>query len=168
MRYFKILLIILLFIPVMVFAEESLSISSIEKVSVEGSVEEVSSPIIENENIKLNIKMYDVGDSITYKISIKNNTNDGYFMDIDNMLEENSSYIDYTLSLVGNSNELKSKTSRDLLLKVIYKNTIDKALLDGNNRYDASNTIRISISHLTSMDDIELFLKDFINIVKGE
>ena len=150
MRYFKILLIILLFIPVMVFAEESLSISSIEKVSVEGSVEEVSSPIIENENIKLNIKMYDVGDSITYKISIKNNTNDGYFMDIDNMLEENSSYIDYTLSLVGNSNELKSKTSRDLLLKVIYKNTIDKALLDGNNRYDASNTIRIK------MDSIEI------------
>ena len=30
----------------------------------------------------------------------------------------------------------------------------------------ASNTIRISISHLTTMDDIELFLKEFINIVK--
>lgn len=147
MKYLKYFIFLLLFFPFMVFAEEDLTISSIEKVNTEGDTKELSTPIIENENIKLNIKMYDVNDSITYKISIKNNSDNNYYMDINNMIEENSSYIDYNLSLVNDSNELKSNTSTDLLLKVTYNKAVDNSLLNINNiSFDASNSIRINIS----------------------
>ncbi len=145
MKYFKYLLIVFLLLPIIVFAEENFVISSIEKVGFEGSTEEITAPIIENDTIKLHLKMYDVNDSVTYKISLSNNSNDDYYMDIDNMIEDSSEYIDYNLSLGDKSNEFKSKTSKELLLKLIYNKAVDKSLLNTNNIFDASNIIKIKI-----------------------
>lgn len=145
MKYLKYFLFAFLFIPFVVFAKEDFTISSIEKVSTEGSAKEIESPIIENNNIKLNIKMYDVNDSITYKISIRNNSNNNYYMDVENMMEGNPLYIEYNASIVGNSNELKSKSSSEVLIKITYKNEVDKNLLNINSKYKASNSIRIQI-----------------------
>ena len=154
MKYLKYLPIIFLFLPFMVFAEENLTISSVEKVGVEGYTEEITTPTIENDTIKLNIKMYDVNDSITYKITINNNSDNDCYIDVNNMIEDSSSYIDYNLSLVGDYNEFKSKSNRELLLKITYSNAVDNSLLNINNiSFNASNSIKINVS--TSSTPIE-------------
>ena len=149
MKYIKFFLFLLLFVPFMTFAEENISISSIEKYDIKGSTEEIADPIIENDTIKLNLKMYDLKDNITYKITISNNSEGDYYINTNDMIEEDSPYIDYDLSLVGSSNELKSKTSIDMLLKVTYNNEVDKSLLNANNTFDASNIIKFNISAQT-------------------
>ena len=154
MKYLKYLLIIFLFLPFMVYAEENLNISSVEKVGVEGYTEEITTPTIENDTIKLNIKMYDLNDSITYKITINNNSDNDYYIDVNNMIEDSSSYIDYNISLVGDYNEFKSKTSREMLLKITYSNAVDNSLLNINNiSFNASNSIKINVNTSSTKEE---------------
>ncbi len=146
MKWLKFFLFVFLLFPFAVFAEEDLTISKVEKVDIKGSSEEISAPIIENDTIKLNIKMYDVEDSVTYKITISNNSNNDFSIDVNDMIEESSPYIDYKLSLVADSNELKSKASGELLLKVTYIKEVGRGLINANNKFDASNSFKIKLS----------------------
>ena len=70
------LLLLILLIPFIVQAqtcdENDIKISTIEKGTNTGAVEEIQEPVINGRKIKLDLKMKNVGDSIEYKLFIKN------------------------------------------------------------------------------------------------
>ena len=68
----------MLLIPFIVLAEEcdisKITITSMEQSSIEGNTEEIEEPTFQDRSINLNLKLYDVGDSITYNMTIKNDS----------------------------------------------------------------------------------------------
>ena len=144
----KILILLLyLFIPFSVLGKDcdtsKITITSIEKENIIGNTEEIEKPIFTGKNIKFNLKMYEVKDSITYSITIENKTNEDYMIER-NTFKTDSEYIEYTLKPTDNTNRIKAKNSKILSLTITYKNKVEKSLLV-NNIYDASNILSFSI-----------------------
>ena len=99
----KILLLIitLLLIPTFVYAKDTcndndIKIKSISLKELNGFSEEVEESTINNNTINLNLKMYDVGDSSTYYITMENTSSEDYYFTKDSMKLEND-YLEYSL-----------------------------------------------------------------------
>ena len=105
MKKFFFLIIILFLFPLGVGAESCDSNGivikevSLEKLSEE--VEELSPPSVDDNIIKLNLKMKEVGDYANYKVTIKNNTDETYQFN-PNSLVVNSSFINYSFDIKNN------------------------------------------------------------------
>ena len=102
-------MIILLFvtIPFIVNAEtcdnNKLSISSITIDKQTGDVVELADPIVNGKDININLSMSEVGDSVKYKVVVKNESNEDYELD-KNSFNISSDYIDYKIEFEDNSN----------------------------------------------------------------
>ena len=125
-KYLLLILFFIMFIPVVVDAEEcdtsKVNISSItldQKDNVEEKVEATAS----GKNINLNLGMSDVGDNIRYRIVIKNDSNDDYLLD-KNSVKVSSNYIDYTIESSDNSNIIKARTAKAVYLNVQYSSPV--------------------------------------------
>ena len=163
MKYVKYLLILLL-IPFIVFAEDcdvsKITITSMEQNSIEGNTEVISEPTFRDRNINLNLKMYDVGDSITYDMTIKNDSDEDYMIDEDTF-KTDSDYIEYSLVTNDNSNVVKAKSSKSLALVVTYKKEVDDNLLS-NNKYNASNNLKLSMNTKEKVKELDIITTDNI------
>ena len=161
MKYIKLLLILLL-IPFIVLAEEcdisKITITSMEQQNINGSAEEINEPTYQNRTINLDIKMYDVGDSITYNMTIKNDSKEDYMIDEDTF-KTNSDYIEYTLKTNDNNNVVKANDSKDVSLIVTYKNKVDSSLLN-NNKFDASNSLKLSLNTNSKEQELDVITTD--------
>ena len=168
MKYLKYFLI-LLFIPFIVLAEEcdisKITITSIEQSKINGNTEEISEPTIKNRNINFNLKMYDVNDSITYDLVIKNDSEENYMIDEDTF-KTDSEYIEYTLKTNDNNNVVKAKSSKDVTLTVTYKKEIEDDLLS-NNRFDASNSLKLSLNTSEKEKELDIITTDNIKEAKN-
>ena len=144
LKYF----LILLFIPFIVLAEEcdisKITITSIEQSEINGNTEEISEPTFKDRNFNLNLKMYDVDDSITYDLVIKNDSEENYMID-ENTFKTDSDYIEYTLKTKDNTNVVKANSTKEVSLIVTYKKEVDDSLLT-NNKFNASNTLKLSLN----------------------
>ncbi len=126
----KILLSILLFvmfIPFIVKAEtcnpDKVSISSITIEESSDNVTEIDEATVSGKNINVKLSMSEVGDSITYKVIFKNDSNEDYELD-KNSFNISSDYIDYVLESEDNSNIIKANSSKVVYLKVNYANEV--------------------------------------------
>ena len=142
-----IILLVILFIPFIVLAEEcdtsKITITSLEQSKIEGNTEVVGNPTFRGRNINLNLKMYEVGDSITYNITINNTSEEDYMIDEDTF-KTDSKYIEYSLSTSDNSNVVKAKSNKNVTLTVTYKKEVEESLLS-NNKFDATNSLNLSM-----------------------
>ena len=125
---------ILLF-PSIVFAKDTCNSNDIkiEEISIEGQegyTEELTPVNIDDNKINLNIEMYNVGESITYKIKVKNNSNNDYYFTKDSF-NLNTDYIEY--SLLNNSEVIKSNEEKSIELKITYKKQIPEDSYNENN-----------------------------------
>ena len=134
----KILLVILflLLFPSIVLAKDTCNNNDIkiEKIAIlekEGYTEELTPVSIDNNRINLNIEMYNVGESITYKIKVKNNSNNDYYFTKDSF-NLNTDYIKY--SLLNDSEVIKSNEEKSIQLKIMYKEKIPEDEFNENNR----------------------------------
>ena len=136
-----VILLVLLLIPFIVNAEEcditKISITSMEQSGIEGNTEELSNPTFEGRNVGFNLKMYEVGDSITYDMTIKNESEEDYMIDEDTF-KTDSEYIEYSLTTDDGTNVVKANSTKGLVLAVTYKSEIDSSDFT-DNKYDASN-----------------------------
>ena len=133
----KILLVILflLLFPSMVLAKDTCNNNdiTIEEINVEEKedyTEELTPVSIENNKINLNLEMYNVGESITYKIKVKNNSNNDYYFTKDSF-NLNTDYLEY--SLLNNSEVIKSNEEKEIELKITYKKQISEDEFNENN-----------------------------------
>ena len=135
----KILLVILFLLlsfPSMVLAKDTCNNNDIkiEEVTIlekEGYTEELTPINIDNNKINLNLEMYNVGESITYKIKLKNNSNNDYYFTKDSF-NLNTDYIEY--SILNDSAVIKSNEEKTIQLKITYKEKIPEDEFNENNR----------------------------------
>ena len=133
MNFKKIILPLILFLmlmPFMVNAEtcdlDKISIDSITIKEKVGNATEIEQPVIEGKKIKVNLKMMEVNDSIEYKLVIKNDSNEDYELD-KNSFDANSDYIEYTLKSNDENLVVKAGKTKEVYLKVQYKNEVPNA-----------------------------------------
>ncbi len=135
-------LIILLLIPTLVLAKDTcndndINIKSIALKELNGFSEEIQESSINNNTINLNLKMYDVGDSSTYDITVENTSDEYYYFTKDSMKLEND-YLEY--SLKNDSEVILAKEEKTIELKLSYKNKIP------NDTYLDTSKLIISLS----------------------
>ena len=133
----KVLLLILflLLFPSLVLAKDTcdsndIKIEEIKVEEKEGYTEELTPVSIDNNKINLNIEMYTVGESITYKIKVKNNSNNDYYFTKDSF-NLNTDYLEY--SLLNDSEVIKSNEEKSIQLKIMYKEKIPEDEFNENN-----------------------------------
>ena len=163
MKYLKYLLI-LLFIPFLVLAEEcdisKITITAMEQSGIEGKTEVISAPTYQDRNISLNLKMYEVGDSITYNMTIKNDSEEDYMIDEDTFTTD-SDYIEYSLKTNDNTNAVKANSTKEVTLVITYKKEVDDSLLT-NNKFDASNNLKLSMNTSDKEQELDVITTDNI------
>ncbi len=137
-KYIIIILIIFL-LPFNIKAEEckkdDIVISKVELNEVRGNAEETSDPNNYNNQINLNAKMNVIGDSLTYKVVIKNTSNSDYVFDKNQITKD---YINYDISYGDNSNIIKAGEEKTIYLKLKYDSkpqvdNLSNGILQENN-----------------------------------
>ena len=159
-----VILLVLLLIPFIVNAEEcditKISITSMEQSGIEGNTEELSNPTFEGRNVGFNLKMYEVGDSITYDMTIKNESEEDYMIDEDTF-KTDSEYIEYSLTTDDGTNVVKANSTKGLVLAVTYKSEIDSSDFT-DNKYDASNSLTLTLNTGEKAKDMNTISTDNI------
>ena len=140
-------LLVILIIPTFVYAEESCDnkgvfIKMIELKKTTGLTEELSDVTLEDSKINLDVKMYEVGDSIEYKVIIKNDSKEDYVVDDKSSNEDNT--IEYRLEAKDGSNKIKKGTEEEFTLKVIYKTEVAQEQFKAG-KFDASSTVLLKV-----------------------
>ena len=134
-KILPVVLFLLLF-PSIVLAKDTCNNNDIkiEEITIEekeGNTEELTPVNIDNNKINLNLEMYNVGESITYKIKVKNNSNNDYYFTKDSF-NLSTDCIEY--SLLNNSEVIKSNEEKSIQLKIMYKEKISEDEFTENNR----------------------------------
>ena len=164
MKYLRILLLLLLLIPFIVLAEEcdisKITITSMKPNKIEGNTEVISDPEFEDRTINLNLKMYDINDSITYDLVIKNDSEDDYMIDEDTF-KTDSDYIEYSLKTNDNTNIVKANSSKEVSLVVTYKKEVEDDKLT-NNKFDVSNSLKLSMNTSNKEKELDIITTDNI------
>ena len=131
MKKWILLFLVLLLLPVFVYAENcntsNITITSIKKINSSGYTEEIEEPSTDNTSVSTNLKLYDVGDSITYEIKVKNKSNKDYDL---NKKIGNSEYVSY--EIISNDNKIKANEEKTIDLKVEYKKKVPDNLYKSN------------------------------------
>ena len=116
------ILFFLLLFPFVVKAEvcnkEDIKIEKIELNELKGNAEETSTASNENNTINLNTKMNVIGDSLTYKVVIKNTSNSDYVFDKNQITKD---YINYDIFYDDNSNIVKAGEEKTIYLRLNYQ-----------------------------------------------
>ena len=107
-----------LLIPFIVNAEEcnikEITITALKQNGIEGRTEVIDEPTFKDRNIDFNFKMYDVGDSISYEMTINNVSDDDYMID-ESTFKTDSEYIEYSLQTKDGNNVVKAKSSKEVV-----------------------------------------------------
>ena len=142
-------MLFLMFMPFMVNAEtcdlNKITIDSVTIKEKTNNVTEVEQPVIDGKKIKVNLKMMEVNDSIEYKLVVKNDSSEDYELD-KNSLNANLDYIEYTLKTDDDSLVVKAGKSKDIYLKVKYKNEVpNSSFIDG--KFNDNKSFVLSLSN---------------------
>ena len=101
-------------------------------------VEEINNPVIDGSEINYNLRFRDYQQYIIYKVSLRNNTSNDYNYE----LLLNESNIIY--ELLEDDGVITSKSDKDVLLKINYKDQIDDNLYD-NDAYNIKDKIQLKM-----------------------
>ncbi len=161
-----ILLLFMVFMPFIVNAEScdagNISVKSISVKDKSDNVVELEEATADGNSINLNLSMSEVGDSIEYKVTAKNNSNDDYELG-DKSFNLNSDYINYSISSDDNSNVVKAKSSKIINLKVEYENEVpEEAYEEGT--FNDNKTMTLSLVNSVSTINPKTGVQSYILI----
>ncbi len=148
---FKFLLILLIiFTPINVFAADECDPSSVKIENVEvndtrGNIEENSNATSNNNELNLDLNMNVPGDSIEYKLTLKNTSDTDYYFD-ENSLVKNMDNVKYEFSYSDGDNIVKSGEEKIVILKVTYKDKVAADQLD-NGVMSQNNTVTLNLTN---------------------
>ena len=144
----KVVIVLLLLLPTVLFAEEicdisSISVEPITVVNKTDGVSEKSSPTYENGVATFNIKMTNVGDYIEYRVKITNNSNHDIETDSVSFGDNNSSYFRYIMNPVddGDFSSIKAHETREALLKFMYVNEVPSNIIPSSGIFNDNGEI---------------------------
>ncbi len=141
-------IILLLFIPFFINAEEicnsdSIIITDVEVTNNTGNVIEKTPLSFDGKNVNINLEMQDVGDKISYEIKIKNDSNVSYELEEPNV-NLNSDYLKYEYEY-ENGKIIEPKEEKKLYLNIEYENVIPRKMFS-NGVYDENKSVLLSLS----------------------
>ena len=143
-RYLLLVLLTILFIPIVVFAEDKdVEIKLVEFIEKSDSVVESTPAKVEDSTLKFDLKFLNVGDYAKYKLVVKNNTNLDLLFDETNLMPEDKS-VGYELEYLDNK-LIKSNSETTIYLKVMYSHQAASTFFR-NSIYDASNEASLNLS----------------------
>ena len=160
MKLKKLILPMMLFltlIPFIVKAEtcdaNKITIDSVAIKQKTDQVTEIDEPVIDGKTIKVNLKMLKVNDLIEYKLLLKNESSEDYELD-KNSFDDASDYIDYSLNTDDNSLIVKAGKTKEVYLKVQYKNEVPStAYTDG--KYNDNKNFVLNLSNSVTNDETD-------------
>ena len=147
MKKILLLLISLLFIPFIVFADDTNSyyeIKSIELLEKSDNTEIVSPANTDGNAINVNLKFYKISDYAKYKIVITNKTDKELAFDGDS-LNPNIDYIGYELTYEDDNAIIKPNKDKEITINFYYKTSAPSELFR-SNLYDASDNLSIGLT----------------------
>ncbi len=130
---------------------DSIIIESIEINKKSESVKELSPAVITDNKIKLDVKMYDVGDYIEYILKIKNISNDDYYLD-NNFLNINSNYFDFS-PLYEDVILIKPNIEKEIAFKIEYKKEVEKEFFFSGN-YVEKKKLTVDLTNKKDIFDV--------------
>ena len=144
----KCYLIIIILLSLFCFDVYAKDVCDLKQIKIEDvSVKEKSDNTIEVSNaefkdnkLSVDLKMFDVGDFIEYKIKLKNTSTDDFYFD-SNLLNIDSNYFDYSISYQDNSNKIESNKEKNVFIKIKYKKEVEKEKFYGAKFIDNRNVI---------------------------
>ena len=143
----NLLILLLIIIPITVNAKDEcdkfIKIEKIELEKTEGTAVELNEAKIENSSIKLDLKFKSLGDTAIYKVLLKNESNEDYIINKD-IIQNNSKYINSTVTTKDNSRILGSNKEKEVLLMVEYNKRVDDELFE-NNEYKLDEEMLINL-----------------------
>ena len=148
MKKIYIFIIMILLFPMFVYAEDNnLVLKSITLEKLSEDVEELSPATIENNKINLDLKMYEVGDTAEYIVTIENSTDKDLYLE-QNIINTESTYFDYELLGVDKSTVIENNNSisidSSITIKKVKPNpcTFDGELVQGAEYTNGQYTYR--------------------------
>ena len=118
--------------------KNAIKIKSITSEKIEGVVE-LSKPKQEDNSIKLDLQMKEVGDNIIYETVIKNESNEDYYLN-DNSIQLNSSYFDCKIISDDKLTIIKPNQETKIKFKISYKKEVEDNKFK-DNKYEDDQAI---------------------------
>ena len=164
-KYF-ILLLAIAFIPIGCFAKtcdtDKIEISSISVLKKSKYVDEKSPAKVSNKTISFYVNMYYVDDYITYKVKVKNDSDEDYYLN-EKKITKMSDFLDYILEFDDNSNVIKAKSSKDLYLTIKYKKKVSESSFV-DRKYNDYKSFSINLANEELLNP-KTFNNIFISII---
>lgn len=141
------LLFLLLLIPTVVLAEDSCEnmkarIKSISVENSEGEVIETKDPKYDDQNISLDLKFYKLHSNVRYKVTVKNDSNDSYYIDSQDILKN---YVHYRIELIDNNNQIKPNGETSFYLIAAYDKEVPPEEITGDS-YTDNNKVEFLVT----------------------
>ena len=147
-RLLLLVLLLSIVIPIKVYSEtcdsNKIAITSIDIEKKSSNVTENESATQDGNNINVNLNMSTLGDSIKYRINIKNESNEDYLFK-NNDIKLDTNYIDYSIEFDDKSNIIKKKSTKLIYLNIQYKNPIPEESFENGN-YKDNKEIVVNLS----------------------
>ena len=164
----KVLLLILflLLFPSVVLAKDTcnkndIKIETIELSDIRGNAEELSSSNNNNNKINLNTKMNVIGDSLTYKVVVKNTSNSDYTFEKNTLTKD---YLSYDITYEDDSNIIKPNEEKVIYLRLSYDNKPEvESLVNGVLK--ENNEISFNLTKETSFINPETGNKILLSLI---
>ena len=113
--------------------DADLIIKSVDFIDTEGLTIEHKEAYLKDNRIQLDVKMYEVGDSISYKFVVKNKSIEAKIFDDDFI--NTSPYIQYKIIPQDKSSKIKGGEEKEFTLVATYENEVDRDLFKGGKYY---------------------------------
>ena len=162
-----IFLLCILLLPILVNAKtcdnNKISISSITLDNKSENIIELEEPNTNGKTINLNLSMAEVGDTIKYKVVIKNNSNEDYELN-KNSINISSDYIDYSFESDNNSNIIKANSSKIVYLNVQYRQEVPENEYQSGT-YTENRKMTVNLSNQDNIINPKTGLSFYILII---
>ena len=140
------LIIAFLLIPTLVNAAQcdtsKVYIDSITMENTKGEAIELEDASAKDKKVNLNLRMSYKNDEVLYKIIVKNDSNEDYSINKNN-ININSNYVEYSLES-DDSNIIKAKSTKTIYLRVNYSNEVNESnFIDG--KYLDNITMKVNL-----------------------
>ena len=155
-KLFLTILFFIIFTPLVIKAElcedNKISIESITCIDKSENIRDCNQANVIDNNIELNLEVYEVGDTASYEIVIKNDSDEDYELNKDD-LNLSSDYINYTLKTDDEEAVLGANKTTTVLLDVEYANEVPSDLFE-NGQLNDSKVLKVNIFSMSSLEDV--------------
>ena len=162
------LLLLILLLPITVFASEDITIDKIEIVDKSINTVVVEEPKIDGLKVTFNLKFVELNDFAKYKLYITNNSDDEYILDENSSISNDEKYISYKYDYEEELSTIKAGATKVLYVTVSYNKEIEATdYVDG--KYENNAYIDLSLSKNNEVENpntsAELILGAFLILI---